>query len=964
MRVRTGALALLFVVASFAGATDHGWLSAKTEHFTFIYRPEHQSAVDELAAFAEDVYDDVCRLFGSTPAHVPVVLYGETDLANGYYSPAPPQHVGLYLPQPTLPFLGARSESWLRGLLVHELTHFVQANFDRGLFHLTGTLFGRTLTGLSLGLVPLWHTEGLAINTETVFTAGGRGRDPFFEMTYKAPVVEDRLFSLFQAGYESHLAPRGRYYTAGYFIWDYLQREFGQEYVVDLSTAVARFPLFGIWGPIRRTTGSRMRDLYDTIEADLIRRYADDARIDPARRLTPEVRSDYYLPTQTSRGLHLYRIRPDRPPAVVILDPESGTERAVLTMRLTDEASWSVTADGSVIAFATPEIDYSFPDEPAIRSNLHILDTDSGQITPLTAGGGYHQPAISPDGSFLVAVRRDEGYQRLVRFELGDHETAEVRERGGAPDDHPREISLVEGDRIRFYTPTVSPDGATIAVAANQRGLQQIMLVDAARGNYTLLPHPEGGVPYFPSFADDDTLLYGSDRGGALALYRHSLANDEVVRVATDPVGAFAGELVGDRLLVSVYTADGYAVRTAVVPEGGEHSAAAVPVSAPRPLEEIDPPPAVTGASYTSFPSPAFWLPMPGLAGPGFDPSGLGVGALVYGADYLSRHAWQTSLVYFPALAQLDYAIAWQTTYGRTGFSVAADSAYSVFDAGEGERVHAKVLSHGGTLTRTFVSRYRLGVSSALAGRVGLTHSLVYLSPQRFPVTGALTGDVPLELNRFVAGADIFAARTPLSSQRASVAPGGLRGSLSVAVPFDAPSFSPGSLLTAFEGSANLGVGRSDHVVSFAPRITFSTNPAFASPVDLRGFASRTVHAGEDRRGSFGLDVDYRAPRLLVDLPLAPSVGITAFGFGLFAETTGVYDPAPATVVFDPAIGLGAELTTVFTYLAPLPVTLGVAFRVEPTDPGAFSLLRDVTIYVESDLIESIPRLPQYLVPE
>ena len=950
MRLRICLVPALLFAATIVGASGLDWLHRDTEHFTFIYREAHQYAVDELVVYAEDVYDEVTGLFESTPERVPVVLFGETDLANGYYSPAPPQHIGLYLPQPTLPFLGARTGSWLRSLLVHELTHFVQANYERGLFYAIGTVFGRSLTGLSLGLVPPWHTEGLAVNTETIFSSGGRGRDPFFEMTYKAPIVEDRLFSLKQAGYDSHLAPSGRYYTAGYFIWDYLLEEYGREYVVELSEAVARFPLFGIWGPIRRTSGRRMRELYDAIEADLIRRYAQEARQSRDPRVTPATRSNYYLPTQTARGLYLYRTRPDRVPGIVLFDPDTGGEEQVLEMRLTDEASWSVTADGTTIAFATVDVDDTFPDERAIDSNLYLFDTGTREVSSVTTGGGYHQPAIAPDGSFLVAVERHGGYHRLVRIDLEN----------APPDGHPS--VLVETDRTRFYTPTVSPDGTDVVVAANQEGRQQLMIVDARSGSFRLLPQPSGGVPYFPGFADASTLLYGSDATGSLVLYRHSLRDDEIVRVADDPVGAFAGEIVDDRLLVSVYTADGYAVRSK---PSEPADTAPIAARAPSELDPIPSPPRAEGEPWTPWPRPVFWLPTLALAGPAFDLAGLGAGPLVYGADPLARNTWQAAGVYYPALGQLDYLVGWTTDYGKVAASASAESRYSVVPLPDAEIVHAKQFRHDASLTYTLLSRYRLGVSRRLAVRIGATNTLVFASRSPFRAGAVAAGGGPdLEANRVVASADLLASRSPLSSRRAFHAPGAIAGTLSAAVPFEAPSFAPGTLLTVLAGSANVGLGASDHVVTVGPALTYSTNVLFAAPVGLRGFGAATAHdASNGLRGRYRVSLDYRTPHLLVDLPLLPSVGITGFGFGLFAEVVGGYDVAPAAFALERQVGMGAELTTVVTYWTAIPLTLGVAARLDPTDPEAFSFPEDVAVYVNSNLLESIPRVPQYLSP-
>lgn len=951
MRYRLPIALLLLSVSILAQAGDLDWLSADTDHFTIVFRERHRYAANEVLAFAEEVYDEVTGFLGAAPDHVPVVLFGETDLANGYYSPAPPQHIGLYIAQPTLPFLGARTDSWLRALFVHELVHFVHANYRPGLFYTVGSILGRSITGLSLGLAPGWHTEGLAVNAETILTSGGRGRDPFFEMTYKAPTVENRLFSLNQAGYDSYRAPAGRYYTAGYFIWDYLIERYGEEYVVELSRAVARFPLLGIWGPVRRTSGTRMREHYDAISADLIRRYAEEARAEPLERASPPGRGDYYLPTLTDRGVYLYRTRPDARPAIVRFDPTTGDEDTLLEMRLTDEASWSVTADGRTIAFATVDADATLPDELDIDTDLYLFDVDGGELSPLTTRGGYHHPAIAPDGGFLVAVRSVNGYHELVRFDLG----GDPRDAGGTP------LRFFAADRSTLYAPSVSPDGARVAVAVNQRGVQQIAVVDLETTEVELLRQPAGGLPYFPSFIDEHTLLYGSDRDGSLALYRHDLRSQAVERVATDPVGAFAGELSEDRLLVSVYTSDGYALRSAPAPVSGER----VPTTPPRPLETIAAPQEADASRYVPLPAPAFWVPLPTAAGPGLNPRGWGAGPLVYGADYFARNAWQLAALYYPGWSQFDYLAAWQTRYGPLAWSLLAESSYSVGGDLDGMQSHAKVFEHGGTVTYALLARQALGVTKQVSARIGVTNTLAYASDTPIAVGGTARGTARQSLNRIVTGADLYGSRRPFSSERAFHAPGAASGSVSTAVPFDAPGFAPRTLLTVVAGSANLGLGRSDHVVALAPRLTYSTASAYASPVDLRGFGSRTAHArSADPRGAWGLDVDFRTRHILVDLPLAPSVGITSLGFGLFAEATGAFDLAPAGAGLDPAVGFGGEFTTVFTYWVDLPVTAGVALRVRPGDPSSFSFPDDVTFYLEAEFFESIPRLPQYLAPE
>ncbi len=935
------ALALLALVSAIVPASDLHWYSHSTDYFTFIYRAPHRAAIDELSSFADEVYAEVTGFFASEPGRgrVPVVVFGETDLANGYYSSGAPQHIGLFIAQPSLPWAGAGTESWLRLLFVHELTHYVHANYERGFYRLLGTLFGQSLSGWFLAVTPRWTTEGIAVNTETMYTSGGRGRDPFFEMRYKAPVVENELFTLFQAGYDSHLAPRGRYYVAGYYIWDYLLEEYGEEYVSELLDEFARFPFLGIWGPIRRTTGERMRTIYPRIAAHLTARYERERRQLPAPRISPAVRSDYYLPVETERGLYLYRTRPDAPPAIVLFDLDSGQERSILAMPLTDHASWSVTADGGTIAFATLRVDGTFADEPAAYSDLVLYDVDTRRTIELTSHGGYHQPAIAPDGSYLIAVERAGRYQRLVRFDLDAGINGLV----------PR--PLVEMDEGRFYTPVISPNGERVAVVANQRGVQQILLVNPLDGSYTPLPQPADGFPYYPTFADDRVLLYGHDRGGTLGLYRHVIDSDDVRLVAEDRIGAFAGSIVSGELVFASYTSDGHALRS-----GSRAPGVVVETVTASPPRSLTPPPPITAGRYRPVPAPTIWFPIPGIAGPGPGLSGLGAGVFVRGADILRRNTWVASAIYFPALTQANYFLFWATHYGRVGFTADASARYFFTPRNEDDHLHARVLRHSASLSYLLRSEYRLGVASSATVGLRATHLLAFTSDSPFRFGGARSPGVDLNTNRIDVGVHLSTVREPLSSRRAFHAPWKRALEVSLSTPIEAPSFEPRSLAALTRARLNVGLGASDHVVTLAPAASFATAREAVTPLGLRGFGPQTDHSAfDDLRGRYRLAVEYHTPHLLIDVPILPSVGVTGLGLSLFAETYGGYDAPPVRAAVSPMVGFGAELTTVITYWGPLPFALGVAARVNPAHIESFSFPQDLAIYLRAGLLELLP---------
>ena len=220
-----------------------GWREVRTEHFRIIYEPRDEQAAREVISFAEDVYSDVTETLGYYPDTVPVVIRGRTATANGFYSPFP-HHISLFVTSPSGVWMGARHKSWLRVLLTHELTHFVQFSDRTGFFGGLSRVFGHDISVFSFPFMPGWYVEAPTTLNETRLTAGGRGRNPFFEMQVKAPVLEGKLWSLDQASYESAFAPRGRIYIAGYVLADYLRRAYGEGTYARVHREFERIPVF------------------------------------------------------------------------------------------------------------------------------------------------------------------------------------------------------------------------------------------------------------------------------------------------------------------------------------------------------------------------------------------------------------------------------------------------------------------------------------------------------------------------------------------------------------------------------------------------------------------------------------------------------------------------------------------------------------------------------------------------
>ncbi|NBC28548.1 MAG: hypothetical protein GVY29_00980 [Spirochaetes bacterium] len=877
-RIGFAALLLTAVVLAVPAQNNdfQGFRQLSTEHFTFVYEPRDRAAVNELVAMAEEVYRDVTELLEDTPEHTTVLVVGRTDQANGYFSSAPPQHIALFVAPMSGPDLGTRHADWLRLVFVHEFTHHVHINYQRGFFQGLGKLFGDELVSGNLLFMPFWNVEGITTSAESLLTRGGRGKSAFFEMSYKAPAMEGELFNITQAGYQSHLPPSGRFYVGGYLLIDHIIDTYGTEVYLKIHHDFLRFPFLGIWGAIRRNTGDSATDILRDIERKLEERYGDvDAQARPPL-FTPERVSDYYVPIRTGRGLISYRGRPGARGALVHIDlaassanaseaPEATGETLIAELPLTDGNDFSATADGGTIVISTYDAEGNHPAGSLLQSGetiarLYTVETATGATAVVPNSDHLSEPAISPNGDSIVAVERMGTTRRLVRIARGDAAQRSV---------------VFEAPQTQVGQPVVSPTGTRVAFTANRKGEQEIAVLPVADtgaggaagessggrntgpGAYRV-PGFEGSAEFYPRFVSESELLFSSDRSGSLALYRHDLESGETVLVLEDPVGAYAGVIHDGSLIYGTYSSLGWALRatpTSQLQSAPVPSEASVPgdtpaeVYPPGPASSADPAAAAaaadaaptsdpggrdaTAAVYRDVPRPELWFPFLAVATGADGGLGIGPSAFVYGASLLARWTWTVDIGLIPGFlfsadgsteggtaGAFDPAVqpvgsaSLNYRYGPWSAAYFAASSYSGAEAAA-----IQVVSQSGTVSRSLLNRRRLGVSHRAAIGTTLVHQTVVRGAENFSFLAAPTGGS--YSNSFVNG---VSARYGRSVTGAAQEFYGATGNVNVSL---AASYTLPLLQGRFDGFDLQATA-----TAFAPGFA----PTHASVVELRGF--------------------------------------------------------------------------------------------------------------------------------
>ena len=233
------------------------WRIAKGPHVDLYFYPEEAALAPTVLQWAEESYDTLAQRFGwDLSTRVPIIVYAShSDFEQTNVLPfVPPEGIlGVtdYLKhRVTLPFRGNYAE--FRATLRHEMVHVFQLG-------LLGESYARTLRS-SLGLTPLWWSEGLAEH----WSGGQDARD---EMIMRDLVITGRLPHL----QDLDLITSAIIYPIGGRVHDWLAERYGDWRVATLYKEIWRYDDFD--DAIRGVYGKSLAELDADFQVDMRRAY-------------------------------------------------------------------------------------------------------------------------------------------------------------------------------------------------------------------------------------------------------------------------------------------------------------------------------------------------------------------------------------------------------------------------------------------------------------------------------------------------------------------------------------------------------------------------------------------------------------------------------------------------------------------------------------------------------------------
>lgn len=604
--------------------------SLDTPRVTLHFHQGLEALARRAAALAESILQEHERRYGHRVGRVQVVLVDVEDDPNGFATPLPYPLVQVRAVAPRGNDEFGNYDGWLRYVLTHELAHLVHLDQSRGLLRAGRKVFGRAPFLFPNGATPTWMVEGLATVEETRTTAFGRGRNPDARMVLRMAALEGDFLREDEAVGGLDRWPAGQAaYLFGEAFLDDLDRRFGSGTLPELARVHSgRVIPYLDELTAKKVTGSSFHSLWrewaGRARADFA---AEAARIEARgvtssvpltdkgiRQVGPRFSPDGTRIAYTSRTLSRFR-------EIRVMAEDGRGDRRVAHRNGGSSLAW--TPDGRALVFDETERHRLF----STRSDLRMVDVETGRVRKLTRGLRAREPDVSPDGRTIVFVLQEPDGSELALLDLDGSGLRELtRSEPGA----------------QWSGPRFSPRGDVIVAARwMPGGWLDLVSVDPGTGAITGLTR-DRAKDVEPAWTPDGShVVFRSDRDGVSNLYAVPAAGGEILRVTNVLGGAFTPDVSPDgrRVAFADYGARGYDLREMDLDVVSLTAADAFVDPYPLPRPEVAP---VTAADRPYRPIPAL---LPRFWSPYFDTGDeLTLGVVTGGADPLFRHAYGLDL--------------------------------------------------------------------------------------------------------------------------------------------------------------------------------------------------------------------------------------------------------------------------------------------------------------------------------
>ena len=923
------------LVSSCASAPGHGddlglnprwdWKTIETPHFRVTYPIDLQEPAQRVAGLYEEAWALIpSRLHWEPSGRTQVLLIDNADSANGLTTPIGGFGMVLYITPPDNWFSTAYTDDWLRMLVIHEYTHFVNMDTTLSFWGPLRWLLGDSVMPNSAW--PAWMLEGLAVWMETRLSTGGRGRSTQYNRVLRK-AVEEKVFdtsafhTLDRINGDPPWNPSGETrYLFGYFLMNQLTEEELGRYS---EASGRRIPYLNNL-TLSSINGKSWQQLWDQwvaqatqhaeAELALIRSKPltelSPLTVDGLRTLGSSFSPDGKFLAYSQETLHEKN-------SVWLRDLESGKARP-LTEKVFG-SSLAFTPDSREIVFSSLEKQnlYDF------YSDLSAIHVKSGRVTRLSNGLRARDPDISRDGKKIVFAQTAMASIGLAWADL-EH------------DDQGR-LKLGTVQRLwtapmyySAHTPKFSLDGKKVFFSVHPYGSAREDLYEINLETGASQPiFAEGSFNRFPTLGPDGSLYFVSDSGGVDNIYRWIEPGTAVPMTRVTGGLAFPSISPAGQVVAASYASSGWdLVSLTLAPQEPLPLEGIGPLSAPDPAPSI--PLAQTTYEEKDYSpwarlAPRQWAPYAYLT----SSSGWYFGAQVLGFDTLEYHSYFAGAAWDTQVGAGDWFASYSYRQLGPTFTLSGEKKTNTSNAdSQGLTDYSRKATYGLTIHRP----------------IRWTHSILIpqLSIKGERLWAYVPGvDEPIYSSRYVPTIDVaFSFSNAERSTLAIASEGGRQTTLGAraylgvgneggpvwkglfksveyfrlsehSVLSPAAKVSWTSRLSSYSPARVIAVGRVNRLFESMPNENFEE-------IAIRGYPGVSIFT----RGLGKFSLDYRFPiaRIYRGVDVHPVYANELVGF-LFAEAT-LVPRTTLNLLSLPSMGGGIRFSTDWAYVFPIVFSL------------------------------------------
>jgi len=535
------------------------WSYLTTEHFDIYYTQDGRKIADFAADVAEQSYNILKPKLGYFPDDPsPIVLvthqshndFEQTNISSSQPGEGTGGFTEFMKNRVVVPFQGDHEQ--FRHVIHHELTHAMMLNY------LFGQGFGSVVNGLSQSRIPLWFVEGLAEYQSR------NGLDMESELFIRDAVANDLLVEtrmLDQLGYLG-------VYKCGQSVLYWIAWRYGDEKISDLLANIRRHHDFN--RALKVTLGFNQEELskrwrkfirekYWTQIANLkspdfkAKQLTDHRKefcfINNSPAISPDGqwiaflsdRSDYF-------DIYLMDAIDGKVKRRLVRGQRSGKFEELHWLR--PGITWSPDGENIVFCAKAGEFDAMYVVNVSTGNIIdqHILDSDA-----------LFSPSWSPIDNSIALIRVHNGQSDIITLDLDTREIANIT--NDIYDEADPSWSP-KGDKIIFTSNRNIDNSDNIPTTMFKHDFKQtdVYSIEVSSKILTRITNDDISERTPLWTANEDEILYVSDKSGIYNLYKHNIKTGKSNSITNMVTGCFQPSISADNhsITFSSYFNNGY----------------------------------------------------------------------------------------------------------------------------------------------------------------------------------------------------------------------------------------------------------------------------------------------------------------------------------------------------------------------------------------------------------------------